>query len=436
MLDSVPANPGLNVAPQQTQPQPDRPLRVALASYRSHPFVGGQGVYVAAVSRALVDLGHQVTVISGPPLPDLDSRVNLVALPSLDLFSEKNALFALKSRHLSDPADLAEWALHNTGAFGEVHSFGERLYKWIMARRTQFDVVHDNQGLSRGLRKLNAAGIPVISTLHHPISVDLDIALTAERSLLNRLLLRRWHGFIATQAKTARALAQILTVSQASKQRAIDDFGLAPEQLTVSANGVDHAVFFPRANAVRDPDLIVTTASADTPLKGLAVLIRAFATVRKTCPNARLVVIGRLRDGQAKDALAHSNLAHAVSFRSELDQNDIADLFCRCSIAVFPSLFEGFGLPAAEAMACAACVVTSDGGGLPEVVGDTGAITPAGDHEALAETMIALLNNPVRRMALGAQAAVRAQSRFSWDRHAQSAVALYRRVCAHAHHSA
>lgn len=421
---------------------PQRPLRIAMASYRTAPHVGGQGIYVSALSKALSELGHHVTVVSGPPYPELATGVTLQKLPSLDLFAEKNAALALRPHHLTNRADIAEWALHNTGAFGELYGFDLRFSKWIRqqnavdhnqdpANPTAFDVVHDNQTLSRGMARLAKTTLPVVATLHHPISIDLRTALDAEPRFWKRQLLRRWHGFVDTQAKIARTLPHILTVSQASKSAAVSDFRLNPNAIHVQPNGVDHDVFFPDAGIERDPNLIVTTASADTPLKGLPVLIAALKRLRNTHPNLKLTVIGRLREGPTKTALAEAGLSQAVTFRSGLERSDIAHAFRRAGLAVFPSLFEGFGLPAAEAMACGACVITSDGGALPEVVGEAGVISPAGNDEALASAIAQLLDNPARRLTLGAMAAARARTVFCWTAHANAALALYQQAKNH-----
>ncbi len=405
-------------------------LRIAFASYRAHPHVGGQGVYVRAVTAALADLGHQVDVIAGPPYPELDPRVGLVTLPSLDLFARDNAFAAFRPRFLGCWPDFAEWALHNTGAFGEVYAFGARFAAWAQTQGRGYDVIHDNQGLSRGLLAAQRAGPPAVATLHHPITADLTCALAAEPRLWRRLLLRRWHGFVRTQAAVARRLPALLTVSHAAKARAVADFRLDPARVHVCPNGVDQDVFRPRPDIARDPDLLVTAASADVPLKGLAVLMRAMARLRASHPKARLTVIGRLRDGPARDALEAAGLADRVRFVSGLSVEDIAALYARAAIVASPSLFEGFGLPAAEAMACGAAVVATDGGGLPEVVGDAGVITPAGDDAALARAIAALLDAPARRAALGADAYARARAVFSWRAHAQAAVGLHRAVIA------
>ena len=407
-------------------------LRVLIASYRSHPHVGGQGVYVRELSRALNGLGARVTVVSGPPYPELTAGVTLHKLPSLDLFSSDNALAEFRPAFLSRWPDLSEWWLHNTGAFGEMYAFGARLKQWLKPRAGEFEVVHDNQGLYASLPGFTRSGTTSVATLHHPITIDRDLALEAADTWIDRALIRRWHGFLKTQAEVARALPALLTVSHASKKAASDAFGVPPEQISVAFNGVDTNVFHPIKGQEREPGLIAATASADTPLKGLADLLRAFAAIAREAPGARLVVVGRLRDGPAKRELERSGLSARVSFREGVSQSDLADLYRRAAVVAAPSRFEGFGFPAAEAMACGACVLATDGGALPEVVADAGVIVPAGQPDALARAAIALLSDDARREALGVAAAKRAATAFSWRRHALAAVATYARARAHA----
>jgi len=409
-------------------------LRILLSGYRSHPFVGGQGIYLRYLGQALIDLGHQVDVISGPPYPELDPRIGLIKLPSLDLFTEDNAFSALRWKHWRTWSDLSEWLSHNSGAFGEPYAFGRRLRKFIAVNGGNYDVLHDNQTLADSLLKIRKT-LPVIATLHHPISIDLRLALQSEKRWWMRALIRRWHKFLAMQARTARKLPHILTVSEASKQAALRDFGGKPEQYHVVANGVDAQVFYPDEKIVREDNLLVATASADTPLKGLPVLVDAFAKLAASHPDLRLQIIGRLRDGPTKDTITKNKLQSRISFKSNLEQQEVANLFRQATIALSASLFEGFGLPAAEAMACGAPVIVSDGGALPEVAGNAGIIVPKGDSDALAVAIAELLANPAKRDQLGISAAKRAKQVFSWERHAMKSVELYRKAI-HAHHTA
>lgn len=388
-------------------------MRVLLASYASAPRMGGQGVYVRELSRALCALGHEVTVVSGPPYPELAEGVGLVTLPApgpqISSFPE------------IWPQVAERWIGARGGDPGPF-AFGERLRAWLAPRRARFDVVHDNQGLFDALPRL---GLPAVATLHHPITVDLGFALAAASSPAEKRRLERRHGFLAMQARAARALPAILTVSEASKARIVSDFGVDAARIRVSPCGVDHEIFRLRPEIARDPDLVVSTVSNDLPHKGLVVLIEAMAQLAEARPSARLHIVGELKDGPAKAAIGRLGLERAVVHVGRLDPPRMAELFARAAVVASPSLFEGFGLPAAEAMACGAATVVTDGGAPPEVVGDAGLVVPAGQSAPLAAAIGSLLADEGLRRDLGARGAARARERFSWRAHAEAAVACY-----------
>ncbi|MFW5661760.1 MAG: glycosyltransferase family 4 protein, partial [Oceanicaulis sp.] len=399
-------------------------LRVLLSSYRTNPHVGGQGIYVRALSRALTDAGCTVTVASGPPYPELDPDVALQRLPSLDLFEEKNAFLAFRPSMLTSRADMAEWTAHNTGAFREMKSFALRLERFVKRERGRFDVVHDNQTLAPALARVDRI-LPVVTTLHHPIAIDRDFAVAGAATWWRKALSARWHDFVGMQAKTARRLPRFLAVSEAARAGYASRCGVDPSRVTVALNGVDHSVFRPAADSRREPGHVVTLASADVPLKGLDVLIDALALMQKTRPDFRLTVVGRLREGPAKRALDRAGLSDRVRFVSGLTNENLAALFRSAAVFVSPSRFEGFGLPAAEAMACGAPVIVSSGGALPEVVGEAGIVTPVEDAVALSQALAKVLGDEALQARMSAASLARARSAFRWDAHAAAAIRLY-----------
>ncbi len=405
------------------------PLRVLVTSYRSNPFVGGQGIYVRALSRALQAEGCIVSVASGPPYPELDEGVELIKLPSLDLFAEDNAMLALRPHHLKSKADRVEWLAHNTGAFGEMFSFAHRLNAFLEAEGHRFDVVHDNQTLAPAMVSVDAK-LPVLTTLHHPIAIDRDFAVAGADKWWKRLLVKRWHSFVETQAKAARALPRFLGVSEAARDSYAERCGINPSRVTVSLNGVDHGIFSPDTSVARDSDHIMTIASADVPIKGLDVLIDALALLKERGRTPRLTVVGSLREGPTKAALKRTGLMEQVDFVSGLSTEELVNLYRRCSVFVSASRFEGFGLPAAEAMACAAPVIVSNGGALPEVAGDAGIVTPAEDPTRLCDALDMVLGDDALRAQMSKACLERAQAEFRWDKHAQTSIALYREALA------
>ena len=411
------------------EPTPFAPLKIALTGYRSNPFSGGQGVYLAYLSKALAALGHQVDVISGEPYPELDSSVNLVKLPGLNLFAEPNHLTALRPRHLTSATDLFEWWSMATGGFPEPYTFGRRLTQHLARSGVAYDVIHDNQSLASGLLDLQRAGVKVTATIHHPITFDRDIAIANANRWGDRLLIRRWHYFLRMQTQVAQRLKHIVTVSESSKRDISAAFGTDPAKLEVIKNGIDTDRFRPDPSAHPDPNQLITVASADQPLKGTQHLIPAFAELRKRHPKLHLVFIGRPKPGGRTERLIRAaGVGEAIRFEHGVSHARVGELYHRSSVAIVPSEYEGFGLPAGEAMASGVPVVSTDGGALPEVVGDAGVVVPAKDSAAIARATDELITNPERRAALARKGRARVVAEFSWGRAAAELTDHYRRV--------
>ena len=410
---------------------PARPLRIALLGYRSQPFAGGQGVYLNYLSKALVDAGHSVDVISGPPYPHLDSRVRLIQLPSLDLF--ENGLLSLRPRHLTSLTDIIEWCSKLTGGFAEPYTFGRRAVRYLRQHGREYDLIHDNQSLSYGMLEIQALGLPLVTTVHHPITSDLRIALKASRSWYERLLIRRWHAFLGMQQKVIKQLRHVVTVSDCSRQDIARDFGLQPAGIGLVHNGIDTDVFRPLPAVERNPMRLMATCSADAPLKGLRYLLRAYARLLQHYPALELLVVSKPRPGgKTEHLVAKLGIGDRVRFVSAITTEQMVQYYAEASIAVVPSVYEGFGLPAGEAMACGVAVVSSDGGALPEVVGNAGVIVPARSVDALVVAISALLEDSQRRADLGAAGRQRILDFFCWHVCAGQMVDYYRQVLARA----
>jgi len=406
----------------------DGALRIALTSYRSKPHCGGQGVYVRNLSRELTALGHRVEVFSGPPYPELDDGVTLVRVPSLDLYAEPHPFRTPRPREFRDLTDLLEFATMCTAGFPEPRTFSRRVSLLLSARAGEFDIVHDNQALGPALLHVARAGLPLVATIHHPISVDREVEIAAA-PWYRQPMLRRWFGFVRMQARVARRIDHLLVPSLSSARDTIRDFGLQPSQIHVVPMGVDTQLF--RARGGRVPGRIVTLCSADVPLKGLDVLLRALAALPHQ-QDAHLTVVSKPEPGGRTEKLvADLGLLQRVSFASGLTDTEIAELMASAEVACVPSLYEGFSLPAVEAMASATALVASDVGALAEVVGRdgrAGVLVPAGDAAALSTQIGGLLRDPARRATLGAAGRARVEERFSWAATAQATVDVYRQA--------
>lgn len=402
-------------------------LRIALLGYRSHPHVGGQGIYLQYLSKALVDLGHSVDVISGPPYPELDPRVRLIQLPSLDLYAHPHPTRALRLHHLRSFTNTYEWWSKLSGAFGEPYCFGRRLLKYFKKHKLAYDIIHDNQSLCYGLLDLQKRGHNVIATVHHPITRDRELALAAATEQGQRWLIKRWYNFLGMQQKVVQGLAHIVTVSEQSRLDIEKAFNCDARKITVIPNGVDTNIFKPLSDVTRRSFQLITTASSDQPLKGLSILLRAIAQLTPEFPQLQLRVIGKLKEnGATEKELEQMQLSGRVSFISGISTEEIVREYAQASIAVVPSLYEGFGLPAAEAMACGIPLICSDGGALPEVVGDAAYTVRAGDVLSLVAALRELLNNAALRDDLSIRGRVHILQQLSWDCVGKKMVTYYR----------
>lgn len=405
------------------------PLRICLLGYRSHPHVGGQGIYLRYLSKALVDAGHSVDVISGPPYPELDARVGLISLPSLDLYAAPNHVRALRWRHLRSFTDTYEWWTMLTGGFGEPYTFGRRLVKYFKKRGCAYDIIHDNQSLCYGLLTLQKRGWPVVATVHHPITRDRDLALAAAVDDAHRMLVKRWYSFLDMQKKVVQQLDYVITVSEHSRRDIADAFARPLEQVRVIPNGIDTELFRPLPTIARNSLQLITTASSDQPIKGLPVLLRALARLRADYPALKLLVIGKLKpEGSTARELRALELESCTTFVAGISTEQIVEHYAASAIAVVPSLYEGFGLPAGEAMACAVPLICSDGGALPEVVGDAAYLVKAGEVDALTAAIKHLLDNPQERERLSRAGRAHMVRQFSWPVVAQQLIDYYRRM--------
>jgi glycosyltransferase involved in cell wall biosynthesis len=407
-------------------------LRIALLSYRSKPHCGGQGVYVRHVSRELVELGHQVEVISGQPYPELDTLSDgtgpsLTKLASLDLYRDPDPFRVPKPREFRDWIDVLEFLHMGTGGFPEPLTFSLRAARLLKARIDDFDVVHDNQTLGYGMLKVQKM-LPLIATIHHPVSVDRVVEIANAQGIRQKLGKRRWYAFTKMQGKVASQLSSIVTVSTNSGQDIARDFNVNPAVMRVVPIGVDTTTFRP-PKAPRVPGRIVAVSSSDSPIKGVKVLLEAVAKVR-TGHDVELVVVGKPNpDGPVAGAVRDLNLSDIVRFVSGLSNDAIAELLGSAEIAVVPSLYEGFSIPAVEAMACATPLIATTGGALPEVCGTDGkaaVLVAPGDSAELADAIDALFTDDARRKKIGAAGRKRIETSYTWRRVAESMVEVYR----------
>jgi glycosyltransferase involved in cell wall biosynthesis len=361
------------------------------------------------LSKALKDLGHHVDVVSGPPEPKLSHDIPLIRLPSLDLYNPDDLFRMPTLRELAEPINLVEWL--------GVSFLKDRIHK--------YDIVHDNQSLSYSIRALKKY-IPTIATIHHPITVDRDLAVRAAPSFLKKIQQMRWFSFIGMQKKVSKALSRIITVSRAAMKDISREFKIPLRKFKIAYNGIDSDLFYPLPEIERQSNRIIVTNSAETPLKGLNYLLQAVAKISKD-RRIELVVIGTpKKNGAVETLIRELGIGAFITFTGRIDHNEFVRQYARAAVAVIPSVYEGFGLPAGEAMACGLPVVSTTGGALPEVIGDAGILVPPAAPDALADAVTTLIDNPQHAQKLGRAGYLRVHKHFTWKKAAEMTVDAYR----------
>ena len=408
---------------------PNGPLRVAYLTYRGKPHVGGQGVYTRHLTKALADLGHTVEVFGGQPYPVLDDRITMHKLPSLDIFNDAYPGRMPAYWEIKTWPDFVETARYMTGQFSEPLAFSKRALRTLTPRVNDFDLVHDNQCLGWDILKIEKI-IPTIVTLHHPITKDRELEMSHAPSRWKRRSVGRWYSFVEMQGKVASKMPRIVVVSENSITDINKDMGVSRDRMRLVPVGVDPDLFKPQPHIAREPGRLITTASADVALKGLSYLLEAMALLRKD-RDIRLTIIGKPRPGHSMDLIDSLGLRPHIDFVSGVTDERIVELYAEAELAVVPSLYEGFSLPAIEAMSTGICLVATDGGALPEVTGthnETVLQCPAANAEALATSIATGLDSAELRDRIGEAGRQRVVTRWTWKHCAELTVEQYREV--------
>ena len=422
--------------PEHRPARPAEPgkLRIAFLIYRGNPRCGGQGVYTRHLTRELMNLGHSVEVFAGPPWPELDEGVGFTAVRGLDLYRDPDPFRIPARSEFTSLADVAEFAVMMTGGFGEPLAYSMRIEKILAERRGDFDIIHDNQCMGPGILKLHREGWPLLETLHHPITVDRSIALDHAETAWKRYTTRRWFGFLRMQVRVVKQLPAVLTVSHNSKVDINAQMRVPLNRLTVVPVGVDASVFRPYDDVVKKKGRLMVTSSSDVPMKGLVPLLEATAKLRGE-RDIDLIVIGQPNPkGRVAATIERLGLGDIVTTITGVSDDALARLYGEAEVAIVPSLYEGFSLPAIEAMSCAVPVVATTGGALPEVVGvsgETGLLVEPNNPEALVEAIRSLLDDATLRQRLGDNGRQRVIERFTWQVTARGTAACYEAILGH-----
>lgn len=270
--------------------------------------------------------------------------------------------------------------------------------------------------------------VPTVVTVHDII----PILLPRSQAWLQRLLWPR------TLRQAVLKSDHIITISEASKRDIVEHFGVPPEKVTVTPLAVDLERFRPASTEVARP-CILFVGTRDM-RKNVPLLIRAFARIAGDIPH-QLVIAGRqaLKRGDDRRQAHELGLGGRITWLDFVPDKELPALYAGADLFVWPSVYEGWGLPPMEAMASGVPVIVSNGGALPEVVGSAGEVVPftEGDlrrrmqdvafEEALAARMLAVLEDENKQRTMRAMGLTQVRQ-FSWRRVAEQTLAVYRTV--------
>jgi glycosyltransferase involved in cell wall biosynthesis len=268
----------------------------------------------------------------------------------------------------------------------------------LRARLSDASVVHFPLTL-----RIPTVDKPSVVTLHDLQHLDLPAMFPRSERAFRRVA---WH-------RSVRGATRVIVISDFVRRGAIERLGIDAGRITVVPLGLDHARLHP-AGVEREPFLLYPARR--WPHKNHATLFEAFALVRRERPELRLVLTGG-GDGPA-------GLPDGVEARGQVAADEVVSLLQRASALVFPSLYEGFGLPPLEAMACGCPVACSDAAALPETVGDAARLFDPRDPRAIADAVLDVLGDPEPWIARGLARA----EQFSWDTTARETESVYREL--------
>ena len=393
-------------------------LRIAILSYRSAEFGGGQGVYVRDISFALSLMGHDVDVISGPPYPNLHDGIKLIKLPGLDLFESfvfKDRLRKFLKKKNKNKDDFYEFFIALIGGFPEPKTFGNRVDKYLR-HNADYDVIIDNQSLSYGLLE-NQKRFPLIEIIHHPITFDYKFELAASNKIRYKISRHLWYRFLKMQIKVAPKLETIITVSKSSKNGIIKEFKCNKNKISVINNGLDTNEFSPIPASKRNKNRLITTASADVPLKGLDYSLKAIKILKEKYPDIHLIVIGDVKKGGHTERLIEElGIKENIFFKKNISKTKICELYSSSSIAIVSSLYEGFGYPVIEAMSCEVPLIATDVSSIPELVGDFAKLIKPKDSKQISDAVIEILSDYENYKVIAENGRQHIIDKFNWPK--------------------
>jgi glycosyltransferase involved in cell wall biosynthesis len=406
-----------------------------MGAYRGTMSSGGLGLYLHALTRELAELGFEIDLYVGPPYPDPMPWVRTIQLPNEHYWGRKwgegwaAPVLGARPQRIFEPLNFYEFAVTRFGFLPEMFAFSLRMARAFLGevrRGARYDLIHDVQTLGYGILWLRALGLPTVATIHHPLSIDRRFSLARDRTFMDRKGSLTFHP-VRTQARAARRVDAIITSSEASVAELESGFGVRRERIHNIGNGVELPPPGARRPAPVRPELLFIGRVSD-PNKGIEYLLAALALL------PRDVTLRVLDDAPLESELLRQigdlKLSDRIHFAGKIPRAELEATLRSAAALVMPSLFEGFGLPAVEALAAGTPLVATRAGALAEVVAraGTGTLVPPADPTALATGIAEVLANWEAVQAEALAARPRIEAEFGWPQVAARTVEVYRKA--------
>lgn len=398
--------------------------------YRGNPFCGGQGIYIFNLSRELAALGHQVDVMTGPPYPEpMDEWASVYRLENLNTWSFKTRDIPYeKLKRIYSPWNFTDYLLTRFTIFPEMETFSMRAFYSLrkILRERSYDIIHDVNSIGWGLIPMKGFGIPIVTTIHHPLTRDRSADLTMDRTFWDKMTTILFYPLMMQRIVINR-MNRVITSSYEGINELHRAFGVRKDRISVVYNGMDVNVF-KNTGEKRDERHILFVGNTEDHKKGLIYLLEA---VRDLPDDVRLTIVddGPPVKWNGINLARRVGVEDRITFTGKVDFETLVSLYSRATILVMSSLYEGFGLPAVEAMACETPVVATTAGALAEVVDEkTGILVEPGDPDSLRDAITYLLDNRGLREEMGINGRKRAEELFSWPVAAKNTLGVYKEV--------
>ncbi len=417
-----------------------RPLRIAYVAYRGNMNSGGQGIYLWFLAREMARLGHDVQVFVGPPYPDPMPFAKVEELPNQQFWAkwvldQKDQIVPKQNPlQVLNPLNFYELAASRIGFLPEPFAFSLRAFRRLthhLRNDGHFDLVHDVQCLGYGLLGLRALGLPVVTTVHHPLSVDRRASFVRDQSTRDAIGTAKFYP-IGMQAFVARHLDCVLTSSEISARQIVRDYGVQPQRIRNVRNGLDTNLFSPDASVEKSENELLCVGRSADPNKGIATLIEALGHLPD---HVTLTLVDDdSPENQVRRWARDAGVLDRLRLTGRVASEELVHLYRRAAVVVVPSRYEGFGLPAVEAMACGTPVVAARSGALPEVLDLTGGgiLAERDNPLSIAQAIQSLLQNTETRALMAKRGRERVVEKLSWPEIAAATEDVYAEVVARA----